>query len=80
MCWVFGLVFLLVLREFKLYNAEMLMSKSDLAEMKDDFSALENLYQAQSQVNLRIMNVIKDSEQRRLQRDSVYLVLIDKIN
>ena len=41
---------------------------------------IDSLYQAQSQINLRIMYLINDSEEKKLQDDSIYMSLTDKIN
>lgn len=46
----------------------------------EKYNKVDSLYRAQSQVNLRIIQVINDSEQRKLKKDSIYMELLTKIN
>jgi len=50
-----------------------------IVNLNKEFSVIDNLYQLQSQANLRILNVISNREQRKLANDSIYLDLAAKI-
>ena len=48
--------------------------------LKQDVEFYKESYRAHAQLNLRIYQLISDRELRRLRKDSLYLVLIDKVN
>ena len=59
-------------------NIVLLVEETKL--QKDYISVLKNKYQLQSQINLRLMNIICESDLIRIKKDSLYLNLIDSIN
>jgi len=69
--------------ELKNDNAKIEQSNrilnDSIVNLNKEFSVIDNLYQLQSQANLRILNVISNREQRKLANDSVYIDLAAKI-
>lgn len=60
------------------------MSNNDSAlenkTLTEDKAVIDSLYRTHAQMNMRILNVISEREQVKLQKDSIYMSLTDKIN
>ena len=55
-------------------------ANNDFWTLDSLYTVKDSLYQAQSQANLRIMYLINAREEKKLEQDSIYMSLTDKIN
>ena len=75
-----GVVFMVM--AYAIWDQQARNSDSALENRKllEDNAVIDSLYRSHSQINIRILNVISEREQAKLQKDSIYMSLTDKIN
>lgn len=76
----FGVMVIFFLDRLRVANAELVNLKEENDSLVDEISALNDMNNTVSLINLKMVNIMCSRDQRTLKRDSEYLLLIDKIN